>query len=187
MVHMQGAYLEKAQLQGANIQGGDLTAAFLVGAHLQGVDLSNAKMYGATLTSTMMQGAQLSWTYLQGAFLRNANLQGAGTHDWDFSTPFADRIRSSTGKETDLSRVVDGGMARERVEQIVNELLSPDKQHVLEQQLGPYIGRPHRRGLPEDHGAVIGTYTVEDAEEWITEHEAAMTARNRVGPSLPRG
>ena len=187
MVHMQGAYLEKAQLQGANIQGGDLTAAFLVGAHLQGVDLSNAKMYGATLTSTMMQGAQLSWTYLQGAFLRNANLQGAGTHDWDFSTPFADRIRSSIGKETAPSRVVDGGLARERVEQIVNELLSPDEQHVLEQQLGPYIGRPHRRGFPEDHGAVIGTYTAEDAEEWITEHEVAMTTRNGVGSSPSEG
>ena len=187
MVHMQGAYLEKAQLQGANIQGGDLTAAFLVGAHLQGADLSNAKMYGATLTSTMMQGAQLSWTYLQGAFLRNANLQGTGIHDWDYSAPFANRIRNSIGRESDLSKVVDGGMTRKRVEQIVNELLSPDKRQALEQQLRPYIDKSHRLGLPRDHGAVIGSYTAEDAEDWITEHEAAMAARNGVGSSPSAG
>ena len=183
MVHMQGAYLEGAQLQGADIDSGHLTAAYLGGAHLQGASLFSTKMYGATLRSTMMQGARLSWTYLPGADLDNANLQGAGGHDWDSPTPFADRIRSSTGRETDLSTVVVGGMARERVEQIVNELLSPDKQHVLEQQLGPYIHKPHRLGLPEDHSAVIGFYTVEDAEEWITEHEAAITTRNGVGSS----
>ena len=183
MVHMQSAYLEETQLQGADIREGHLTAAYLGGAHLQGADLSDAKMYGAILAPAMMQGALLSWTYLQGASLRNVNLQGAGIHDWDSSTPFADRIRSSTGRETDLSRVVDGGMARKRVEQIVNELLSPDRHHALEQRLEPYIGRPHRLGLPEDHSAVIGTYTAEDAEEWIAEHEVAMTTRNGVGSS----
>jgi len=187
MVHMQGTCLEKAQLQGANIQGGHLTAAFLVDAHLQGADLSNAEMYGVTLTSAMMQGARLSWTYLQGAFLRNANLQGAGTNDWDYSTRFADRIRSSIGRESDLSKVVDGGMTRERVNQIVNELSSPDKRQALEQQLGPYIDRSHRLGLLEGHGAVIGYYTAEDAEEWITEHEAAMAERNAVGSSPSEG
>ena len=150
MVHMQEAYLEEAQLQGADIRGGHLTAAYLRGAHLQGADLSDTKMYGATLASAMIQGARLSWTYLQGAFLDNANLQGAGDHDWDSPTPFADRIRSSIGRETDLSKVVDGGMTRKRVEQLVNELSSPDKQHVLEQQLGPYIDRRHCLGLPED-------------------------------------
>ena len=186
-VHMQGAYLEGAQLQGADIDSGHLTAAYLDGAHLKGANLFSTKMYGATLTSTMMQGARLSWTYLQGAFLDNANLQGAGDHDWEPPTPFADRIRSSIGSESDLSKVVYGEMTRKRVEQIVNELLSPDKQHVLEQQLGPSIHKPHRLGLPEGHGAVIGTYTAEDAEEWITEHEAAMTAGNAVGASPSAG
>ena len=183
MVHMQGAYLEEAQLQGADIQGGRLTAAYLGGARLQGANLSDTQMYGATLVSVMMQGARLSRTYMQGAFLDNANLQGAGDHEWDSPTPFADRIRSAIGRETDLSQVVDGRITRERVEQIVNELLCPDKRQILEQQLGPYIDRPRCLGLPENHGAVIGTYTAEDAEEWITEHEAAMTTRNRVGTS----
>ena len=183
MVHMQGAYLEGAQLQGADIQGGHLTAAYLHGARLQGADLSDTKMYGATLASTMMQGARFSRTYLQGAFADNANLQGVGDYDWGSTTSFADRIRSAIGRETDLSKVVDGRITRERVEQIVNELLCPDKRQILEQQLGPYIDGPRRFGLPANHGAVIGSYKAEDAEEWITEHEAAMTTRNKVGSS----
>ncbi len=94
---------------------------------------------------------------------------------WDSPTPFADRIRGSIGKESDLSKVVDGGMTRERVNQLVNELSSPEKQNVLEQQLQPYINKPHRLGLPENHGAVIGSYTEEDAAEWIAEHEEALS------------
>ena len=161
-------------MQGADIQSGHLTAAYLRGAYLQGADLFSAKMYGATLTSAKVQGARLSWTYLQGATLNNSNLQGAGNHEWDSATPFSDRIQRSIGKESDLSKVVDTEIMREGVKQIVDELSSPEKRHALEQQLRPYINRPYRLGLSENHGAVIGSYTKEDAEEWITEHEAAM-------------
>ena len=178
MVQMQGAYLKEACLQGANIMDGLLTAAYLQGAYLQGADLSNAKMYGATLTSAKMQGAKFSWTYLQGASLDNANLQGAGDHHWDSSTPFAERIRGSIGKESDLSIVVDGGMKREPVEKLVNKLLSPEKKDVLKERLRPYIDKPHRLGMPENHRAIIGSYTEENAKQWITEHDAAMTVRN---------
>ena len=178
MVQMQGAYLAGACLQGANIMDGLLTAAYLQGAYLQGADLSNAKMYGATLTSAKMQGAKFSWTYLQGASLDNANLQGAGDHHWDSSTPFAERIRGSIGKESDLSIVVDGGMKREPVEKLVNKLLSPEKKDVLKDRLRPYIDKPHRLGMPENHRAIIGSYTEENAKQWITEHDAAMMVRN---------
>ena len=178
MVQMQGAYLAGACLQGANIMDGLLTAAYLQGAYLQGADLSNAKMYGATLTSAKMQGAKFSWTYLQGASLDNANLQGAGDHHWDSSTPFAERIRGSIGKESDLSQVADGGMTREVVEKLVNELLSPEKKDVLKDQLRPYIDKRQQFGLPENHRAIIGSYTEENAKQWIAEHEAAMTVRN---------
>ena len=67
---------------------------------------------------------------------------------------------------------------RERVEKLVNKLLSPEKKDVLKEQLRPYIGKPHRLGMPENHRAIIGSYTEENAKQWITEHDAAMMVRN---------
>ena len=177
LVEMQGANLLGAQLQGADIDSGNLTCAFLSGAHLQGAFLFSTRMYGATLNSAQMQGARLSWTYLQGAILKDANLQGAGDWDWDFSTSFVDRIRASIGEESSLSTVVDAGMARERVEQLANELLSSEKREGLKGALRPYINAPSRRGLSGSHGAILGPYTKEEAELWIVEHEAAIVAK----------
>ena len=131
-------------------------------------------MYGATLSSAMMQGARLSWTYLQGSFLDGTNLDGAGDHDWESTSSFSDRIRSSIGKQSDLSKVVDSGMTRERVEQLVGEVLCQDKREPLRQQLRPYINQAQRFGLPEDHRAVVGAYQVCDAENWIAEHDSHM-------------
>ena len=179
--HMQGADLQDAQLQGANFMGAKLTSAYLRNAHLQGADLSNSTMYGATLSSAMMQGARLSWTDLQGTFLDSANLEGAGDHDWDSASPFSSRIRLSVGKQSDLSKVVDGGMTRDRVEQLLEEVLSQDKREALRQQLRSYVNRPHRLGLPESRGAVIGSYQEDDAENWIADHETTMLITRDVG------
>ena len=178
MVQMQGANLEEAQLQGSNLMDGNLTAAYLRKASLQGADLFNASMYGATLTSARIQGARLSWTYLQGSFLDDANLEGAGNHDWDSQFSFAERIRISVGKESDFSKVVDGGILRDRVEQLVSELLCEGKQDALRQQLRPYLNAQHRLGLPGNHCAVIGSYREDEAEDWIAEHEVAMRIMN---------
>ena len=174
MAHMQGAYLEDARLQGANLMDAKLTSAWLRGAQLQGVFLFNCSMYGATLSSTMMQGARLSWTYLQGSFVDDANLEGAGDHDWESKSSFSDRIRCSIGKQSDISKVVDSGMTRERVEQIVEEVLCRDKREPLRQQLRPYINKGQRFGLPDNHRAVVGAYQVGDAERWITDHDLHM-------------
>ena len=174
IAHMQGAYLEEAWLQGANFMGAKLTSAYLRKAHLQGADLFNTTMYGATLSSAMMQGVRLSWTYLQGSFLDDTNLEGAGDHHWDTTTSFPDRIRSSVGKQSDVSKVVGGGLTQKRVEQLVEEMLCEDKREPLRQQLRPYTDGLHRLGLPEEHGAVIGSYQEDDAEKWIAEHEETM-------------
>ena len=60
----------------------------------------------------------------------------------------------------------------------VNELLSSEKKDVLKEQLRPYINKRQQFGLAENfHGAIIGSYTEENAAQWIAEHEAAMIAR----------
>ena len=179
-VRMQGANLEGAHLQRADIQSGHLSAAYLHGACLRGADLSHAQMYGATLSSASLQGAQLSWTYLQGAFLDNANFEGVRSRGWkgEALLSFAARVRASADRLSDLSGVQDSGITRKRLEQILDELKSPEKRIVLEQRLRPYVGRPVRTGLPEGHRSNAGSYTEEDAEQWIEEHETAMRLVN---------
>ena len=173
--HMQGASLEKAQLQGSNIQAGNLTAANLREASLQGAFLFSAQMYGADLTSARLQAVQLSCAQLQGVTLDSANLQGAGNPKWNAFAGFSERIRESIGEESDLSQVVDGGLTAEKIEQLVNEMSSQTKRVRLSSRLGPYRNSRHRVGFPQDHGAIVGPYTEEDAALWIAEHEAAMS------------
>ena len=184
-VHLQGAHLAYAELQGAIIDGGHLARASIRCASLQGADLICAQMYGVDLGSASLEGARLSWASLQGANLKNANLRGTGDPDWSSSSPYAERIRASTGKESNLSSVQTGGLGRKRVDQIVNEVDSPSRRDVLAQQLRPYLGAPYRTGLPDGHGAILGYYSEEEAAGWITEHESVMKAGARSGSSTP--
>ena len=184
-VHLQGALLEDAQLQGAIIQGGHLAAATIRGGSLQGANLSSAELYGVDLISARLEGARLSWANLQGAMLDDANLRGAGDFEWNWSSSYAERIRVSVGKDSIFSSVNTGGLKRERVDQIINELESPLLDPALTAQLHPYIGAPHRLGLPEGHGAILGSYSQVEAARWIAEHESAMKAVAESGSSTP--
>ena len=180
---LQGAGLSEAQLQGADLSFGQLAYAFLPRANLQGTFLYWTYMYGTMLTSAMMQGARLSWIPIQEASFNKAKLQGAGDHDWESSMPFAERIRMSIGKQSDPSKMINGPLAQKRVDQLVDELLSPERKYGLKMALMPYSRASHgqdRHGLPQNHQAILGSYTEKEAEQWIAEHEAAMTA-NRQG------
>ena len=86
---------------------------------------------------------------------------------------FQDRIREQIDKESDLSEVIfAGGLNQESVESLV-EGLSHQAIRVRA-KLRPHIGKPEGYELPEDRGAIIGSYTKEDAETWIAEYENAM-------------
>ena len=173
-VRMQGAYLKQAQLQGACLMGTSLQAANLADAHLQGTYLMDVKLQVAYLQGSRLQGAYLSGVYLQGATLSGAKLQGAGEQRWTPSTPFASRIRRTIDKRADLSRLVFGGIEQGGVD-LLCEGLSDDKIMVIRECLRPHIGKPISRELPEDSGAITGAYTEEEAEQWIAEHEKAMS------------
>ena len=176
---MQGAKLPEAQLQGANIYGGDLTIAFLAAANLQGANLSHAKMYATSLVYTNMQGVSISQAFLQTAIFDNANLQGADNDDWKPSVSFADRIRKLIGKTSNLSHIDNGQLTQEHVEQLVGELYSLDEEIELRNILGRHVDKPYYWGLPKGHNANIGSYTEQDAQKWIAEHEAAMKGRTQ--------
>ena len=173
-VRMQGAYLNKAQLQGARLMGTRLQGADLDHAHLQAAYLGDVGLQAAYLVNAQLQGAHLSFVYLLGSSLAKANLQGARGQSWTSSTPFADRIRMSIGQETDLSKLWFGSIEQKAVDCFV-EGLSDDKATLIRERLRPYIGKPRIHQLPEDSGAIIGSYTEEEAEQWIAEYEKAMS------------
>ena len=173
-VRMKGAYLKKAQLQGAYLMGTRFPGAYLDHVHLQGAYLGDVSLQAANLVNAQLQGANLSNVYLMGAILSGAKLQGAGNQSWTSSTPFADRIRMSIGKETNLSRMWFGGIEQKAVDDLV-EGLSEDKAMGLRECLRPYIGKPPSHQLPENSHPITGSYTKEDAEKWIAEYEQAMS------------
>ncbi len=174
-VHMQGAYLEQARLQGTYLMGASLQATYLKDAHLQGAILRDVQLEVANLSGVRLQGACLSFAYLQEATLSGVKLQGAGKQSWTSSTPFACRIRNSINKESDLSRLVSGGIGQGGVDSLCEGLSDDNKKMVIRESLRQHIGRSPSYGLPENSGAIIGAYTEEEAEQWIAEYEKSMS------------
>ena len=184
---LQGAFLDSAQLQGtqffgAQMQGAKLTetqlqGAQFFGAQMQGTVLDKAQMQGAKLTQALLQGAALFESQMQGAMLNGAQMQGIVTDEWLSHVSFEDRIKSQIGKETDLSlsgRIFVGGLSQEEVESFVKNL-SDEKANELREKLEFHIGKEERNEPPIDSGAITGTYTKEDAEQWIAEYKEAMS------------
>ena len=174
--HLQGANLSKANayLQGTNLSKAHLQGADLSEAHLQGADLSNAYLQGTDLSKAHLQGADLSNAYLQGTNLSEAHLQGVQSQEQDYLS-FSQRMEKSIGKESDLSGVIfSGGLSQEDVDLLVKNL-DDEEAKKLREKLTPHIGQPENNQLPQESGAITGSYTKEEAEEWITEYEKAMS------------
>ena len=184
---LQGAFLNSAKLQGAKLNGSQLQGAKLDKAYLQGAKLFTTQLQGTTLTGAQLQGITLIQTHLQGAALFEAQLQGAtltGTQlqgivsdEWLASVSFEDRIMNQVGKETNLyssKAIFSGGLTIEAVESLVKDL--PDEEvNELRDKLKPHIGKRKRNKLPEDSDVITGSYTKEEAEQWIAEYKKAMS------------
>ena len=157
---LQGAHLEKADLSGAHLRGADLS-----GAHLQGADLSGAHLQGSLLPRAQFQGANLSGTDMRGA-----------SNQGNLSYTYAQRMgRESDERSTLAGATFEGGLSREDVDSIV-EGLSDEKARELRKKMEPHIGKPASNHPP--NSAITGTYTAEEAEQWIAEYEEVMSVFN---------
>ena len=182
-VHLQGAKLEKAHLQGASLNQAYLQGAFLLRTRLQGASLFMAGLQGTFLGETGLQGTDLSEAHLQGAYLNKPYLQDAIFYNTDMRgacwqeplfLPFAQRVRGAIGEETDLSTVIfSGGLSQKNVDDLVKGL-SDEKAEELRRDLEYHIGQPQNNELP-GHNAITGSYTEEEAEQWIAEYEEAIS------------
>ena len=183
---LQGANLFKAQLQGANLLEAQLQGANLFKAQLQKADLSEAELQGANLREAQLQGANLFKVQLQGANLMEAKLQGAvlykaklqGTSNLDAdrlpSVGFESRMINRIGKDSDLTGIIFAGGLQEKDLDFLCRGLSDEKAQALREKLISHVGQPVSNELPKNSGAIIGTYTQEEAEQWIAEYQEAM-------------
>ena len=161
--NLQGATLALAMLQETNLRGAQLQGSWLDGVRLQGADLKNA----------MLQGAIFEEVFLQGAVLADTQLQGVTTVKPFSAFSFEATIRDCVGKGSDLSRVTfEGGLSKEDLDFLVDDLSDYDAQ-ALRAKLTQHIDRPASHELPENSGAITGSYTKKEAEQWIAEYKKA--------------
>ena len=145
---LQGAFLSEACLQGADLYGTHMQEVELYEARLQGANLYDVQLQGADLRRAQLQGADLHGAQLQGADLCGAQLQGATSERAD-KLSFVERIRQNTDQGSDLS----------------------------EAMLEPHIGRSESHELLQRRGAIVGSYTEEEADQWIAEYNEAIGKR----------
>ena len=175
---LRGASLDDARLQGARLMHADLQRARLLDAHLQGAFLESANLRAAFLGGARLQGTNLWKAQLQGAGFQGTELHGAGSRKVDAHGKFAQRMRASIGRASDPSgAILSGGLNQGDVGSIVEVLPDDPDDHAmkLREELTPHIGIPESNELPQESGAVTGTYTEEEAEQWIAEYEEAMS------------
>ena len=155
---LQGTWLRGAHMQGAWLVGVELQKASLWRSRLQGADLRGADLREADLSNAQMQGADLWEVDLFKADLRRAQLQGVGGPGWSLGAgehmQFEEQIRDRIGQESDLTTVTLTNLA------FHDEAIAPDLS----------TGKK----LAEDSHAITGTYTAEEAEQWIAEYNKAM-------------
>ena len=162
--NMQAAVLERANLQSTHLVQTGLQKAWLVEADLQAADLRLARLHGANLRKAHMQAAEFYMTGLQEAEIEGICLQGikhrlgANWLPWA-SAPFAERIKESIGRESDLSGIIfEEGLQEDMLDSLVKGL--PDAvAKDLRQRLSLHVGSQESNELPRRHRANIGFYT----------------------------
>ncbi len=180
---LQGSRLMNTNLRRAVIARADLSGALILTSHLQQTILFKSILRGTTIIGSKMQLADLRETQWQGAVIQDAQMQEAqltkailqgikskgvtGKSGDSITTKFVDVIKASIGKESELSAVIfQGGFTKDELEALVAGLSEKDAAQIRT-RLVPHINKAKSHKLPEDSGAVTGSYSKEEAEEWI--------------------
>lgn len=183
---LQGSVLMNTNLRGAVIARADLSGALIINSNLQQTTLFNSVLRGTTIIGAKMQLADLSGVQFQGALIEDAQMQSTqltgaqlqgikpkgiqGEFEGSISTKFADVIKASIGKESDLSAVIfQGGFSKNDLDALITGLSEEDAA-IIRNKLVPHINKPKSQNLPVNSGAVTGSYSKEEAEEWIAEY-----------------
>ena len=179
--YLQGAYLVEAHLQWASLDDAHLQSASFNHAYLQGASFTGARLQGTILDNAHLQGASLIWAQLQEASLVETDLRGVRSHESHHELELTEVIgleqviRRSIDQESDLSGAIfGGGLSQKDCDSCVKGLTDGVAEK-LRKDLEPHIGQPESNQLPEDSGAITGSYTEEEAEKWIAGYRQAMS------------
>ena len=192
--NLNASNLERSILKGADLNNASLNASILIGANMQGVILKSADMAGSHLACADLRGsdiseaklvsADLTCVQLQGSFVSNVNMAEAemflcdlrGTqrrkaNGCEVRHSFSSCISDYSEKDADISNIIfGGGITRE----YVNHVLSLQLERLGGQwklKITKHIDMPKVHEMPEDHDVQLGSYTKEDAKQWILEYE----------------
>ena len=97
---------------------------------------------------------------------------------------FEERIRRQVDQESELTGVIfEGKLSQGVVDSIVADFSDGEDEGEreilrkrLRERLMPHVGKPPSYELPENSGAITGTYTEEDAEKWTAEYNEAISS-----------
>ena len=187
--YLQGAYLDSAYLQGANLFEARMQGAILQNAKLQCADMREAWLQGALLLLAHLQEADLAGALLHGVVSGNHGPQGipigpVGSIPKDQiwrslrkPSSFAEHLRKSIDKESDLSTVFFAGRLTKEYVDFLVEGLSDERANEFRERLKQHVDvdRLSSNQLPTDSGANTGSYPKRDAEIWINEYKEAMS------------
>ena len=173
-IHLQDANLHGTKFRRANLSLAKLQCSRLRMADFRGADLFKGQLQATHLDCAMLQGAVLHHAELQGATLYNTELQGV-SDSITLCQTFSKQIRRHIGLESNLLGITfSGGLTKKELNILVKELSDTLESHITE-ILEPHVDKPPSHELPKDSGAITGSYTEEEAEQWITEYEAATS------------
>ena len=179
VAQMQGTVLHSAGLQGALLGQAYLQGSDLTWAEMQGADLGEAHMEGADLRNAHLEGAFIGKTNLQAANLDEANLRGATCLERENLTQFVEHITKFIDEQSDLSGVVFAGGLTQKSLATLLAGFSDNAATKLRTKLVPHVGKSVNHQVPENTGAITGSYTKKEAEQWIAEYNEAMGESSR--------
>ena len=181
VAELQSVYLARAELQGADLIGSELQSANLVGAELQGANLSGAKLQGANLSGAKLQGVNLGGSELQGANLFRAELQGAysGSEVLDniprSFAKFNEVITLRIGKQGDLSGISNVTITNmAEYIQIITIKMGGFADNYRVSEFIHLMKESEANPFANISQAITGSYTKEDADQWIKEYKDAV-------------
>ena len=176
---LQGAYLNEAQLQGANLGGAGLQGAHLGGAGLQGAYLGGAELQGAYLGDAELQEGDLGFGEGDpfAPYLPGAKLQGAYSQlvDYKIFAEFNEIITLRINQTSDLSGI--STVAITNIAEYIQIITTKMGEFVDNDRVSDFIKRMKESEANPSANisqAITGSYTKEDADQWIEKYKEAM-------------
>ncbi len=69
--------------------------------------------------------------------------------------------------------VFEGGLTQAEIKRLKDHIVDITTIDVLCLKLAPHVDKPISNVLPKNSGAILGSYTGEEAKQWIDEYEEA--------------